>query len=842
MPGEVGRHPSRRTSEHGRWPRGRRPSHIPETGQPKPGEVCLRGPRGMNPHALRVLEYREVLEQVAMRALSELGRARVMALRPVPHLAEAQLELQRVEALALFLGQNRDWVPPDIPDARNGLKRLGLPGNVLEPAELLAIGRLLVSGRHLDEGLARARDALPGLAFLRDGLHVDRALEKAIFAIVDEEGSVLDSASKELRRIRGSLRRAHSRIVQALERYLKTLPERIVLSDASVTIREGRYVIPIRRDGRGEVGGVVMDESSTGTTLFVEPPLAQQLMNDLKSLERDEAREVHRILREQTERLRPILLLLEASQDSMVAFDSLFARARAAQAWDGRAPELIPTGGQELNIVEGRHPLLLAREKGEVVPFHLFLSPGERALVVSGPNTGGKSVFLKALGLISTLAQSGVVPPVGKGTRLPFFTDIFADIGDEQSIAEDLSTYSAHLSNLREIVAEANAGCLVLVDEMGTGTDPQEGAALSRAIIERLVERGALTVVTSHLGALKRLDAPGSGVVNASLQFDPDRIEPTYHLQKGRPGRSYGLAIARRLGFPTELLDQAEGHLPADEARMEDLLSVLERREKEASALVESLSKEKARADQLAAGLREREVELRERERTADDRARKEARKLLLEARSEVEAAIQELRAVGEAQSGEENEMEEVARRARRRVEEAAQRHRERSSMRAGAPPPRDLQPGDRVALTNSGAEGKVVELREDRVVVETAGARLQVPARDLVFRGTSPGAPRKPARGPEASASTWTGPEAHAEAEVDLRGMRVAEVDLALDRAVDQAVLGGLGELRVIHGKGTGALRERVGELLGQDRRVLEYRMGLPGEGGAGVTVVKLK
>jgi DNA mismatch repair protein MutS2 len=537
----------------------------------------------MNPHALSVLEYRAVLEQIAGRALSPLGRTRVLALHPQPYLAAAQEELRRVQELDLFLTQHRDWVAPDIPDALTGLKRLALPGNVLEPLDLYVMGRLLASGRELDEGLGKAETALPSLAFLRDGLHKDKARERAILAIVDEEGSVLDSASKELRRIRASLRRAHSRIVKALEEYLRTLPDRIVLADASVTIREGRYVIPIRREGRGDVGGVVMDESATGATLFVEPPLAQQLMNDLKALERDEAREIHRILREQTESLRPILPLLEATQEALVAFDSLFARARAAEAWDGRAPELLPPGAQELNVVEGRHPLLLAREEGEVVPFHLSLGHGERGLVVSGPNTGGKSVFLKALGLIATLSQSGVVPPVGRGTRIPFFTDVFADIGDEQSIAEDLSTFSAHLSNLKEIVTKADGECLVLIDEMGTGTDPQEGAALSRAIIQALVERGALTVVTSHLGALKRLDAPGSGVVNASLQFDPDRIEPTFQLQKGRPGRSYGLAIARRLGFPPELLDQAEGHLPPDEARMEDLLSILERREKEAS-------------------------------------------------------------------------------------------------------------------------------------------------------------------------------------------------------------------------------------------------------------------
>jgi DNA mismatch repair protein MutS2 len=797
----------------------------------------------MNPHALKVLEFHRVLDQVAGRALSPLGRKRVLELVPGASPVSVQAELQRVEEMALFLDEHRDWVAPEIPDARTALKRLVLEGSLLEPLELFALGRLLSEGRSLDEGLAKAREELPGLAYLRDGLFTDRGLEKAIQKVVDHEGTILDSASKELGRIRSSLRRAHSRIVQALEKYLKSLPDRTVVPDASVSIRDGRYVIPVRREGKGQVGGVVMDESATGLTLFVEPPLAQQLMTELRELERDETREINRILREQTDALRPVLTLLEASQESLVVFDSLFARARAALAWNGRAPVLLPSGDHALVVVEGRHPLLLGRGEGEVVPFHLAMVEGERAMVVSGPNTGGKSVFLKALGLIVTLAQSGVIPPVGKGTRLPIFTNVFADIGDEQSISESLSTFSAHLGNLIEIVMEADSGSLVLVDEMGTGTDPQEGAALSRAILETLVQRGALTVVTSHLGALKRLDGAGTGVVNASLQFDPERIEPTYQLQKGRPGRSYGLAIARRLGFPADLLDHAEKLLPKDEARMEDLLATLERKEMEATSLVDSLASEKARAQRLQVELTEREGELRIRERSAEERAREEARKLLMEARQEVEAAILELRAAAVEMVGDPDLLDEATRTARKRVEEAAQHQRTLlKEGRKGPPPGRNFTPGDRVGLAGSGADGKVVEIRKSRVVVETAGVRVQLPAAELVFKGPALDQEAGGRQKDASLASSWEGPEAEPQSECDLRGMRVAEVDIQLDRAVDQAVMGGLGEIRIIHGKGTGALRQRVTELLASDQRVQEFRMGQPGEGGAGVTMVKFR
>jgi DNA mismatch repair protein MutS2 len=798
--------------------------------------------RIMNPHALQVLEFGRVLEDVAARAVSAPGRARVLELSPGFHLPRLRAELHRVEELASFLERHPDWKVPEIPDARRALKRLAPEGSVLEPGELFSLGRLLAAGRELKEALWEAEAHLPGLGFLKEGLHKDPATERTIRSTVDREGNVLDSASRDLARIRGQLRNAHGRIVQALEKLLRSLPERLVVPDASVTIREGRYVIPLRREGRGEVGGVVLDESATGATLFVEPPVALHLMNELRDLERQEGREVHRILRERTEALRSAFPLLEASQEALVVFDSLLARARAALAWEGRAPEILPPGTQELEVVEGRHPLLLAKGKEGVVPFHLSLQPGERALVVSGPNTGGKSVFLKALGLIVVLAQSGVVPPVGRGTRLPLFHGVFADIGDEQSIAESLSTFSAHLANLKEILAHADSTSLALIDEMGTGTDPQEGAALSRAILEELVSRGTLAVVTSHLGALKRLDSPGSGVVNASLQFDPDRIEPTYHFLKGRPGRSYGLAVARRLGFPRELLDRADGHLPPDEARMEELLSSLERKEKEAAALSEALAREEAGVQRLAEELQERERDLRARERTAEARAREEARSFLLAARQEVEEAIREVRLAGARSSADDEAMEEASRRARRRVEDAARKHRSPGPASRRRGPDGAIAPGDRVSLSGSGAQGTVVEIRDDRALVETSGVRLQVALADLVFRGRPAGSEERAHGSSPALASSWQGPEARAMAEVDLRGLRVADVDGEVDRALDQAVLGGLGEIRIIHGKGTGALRERVGELLALDGRVLDFRIGLHGEGGGGVTVVRLR
>lgn len=797
------------------------------------------GAREGGGHALEVLEFRRVLGRVAERASCDLARERLLALAPGRDAGAIRRELERVGATMRFAEEKPGWGLPTIPDARSALRYLAAEGAVLEPLQLHALGTLLQSSRLVAAEMDGRQVGYEELGTVRALLVLDRPAEEVLARSVDAEGNVLDTASKELKRIRDRLRGAHARIVRQLETYLRSLPERYVVPDASVTIREGRYVIPVRREGRGEVGGAVHDESHTGATLFVEPPVAMEIMNQLRDLEREEAREIRRILGDLTARLAPLRDELAGALDALVDLDTLLARARSALAWGADVPEVLDPGSQAFRLLNARHPLLLDAADRPVVPFDLEVLPGERALVVSGPNTGGKSVFLKATGLAAVLAQAGVVPPVGPGTRIPVFTSFFADIGDEQSISQSLSTFSAHLANLSEIIAGADAHSLVLIDEMGTGTDPAEGAALSRAILEIMVERGAFVVVSSHLGQLKRLAVGGSGIVNASLQFDPDRMEPTYQLVKGRPGRSYGLAIARRLGFPAQVLDRAEGYQEGDEVRMEEVLSGLERRERETEARLMELESEREHAHALRADAEARERALRDAERTARERSREEARKVLMDARQEVEKAIAELKA--EVAAG--VEMEEAARRARRQVEAAASRSASRSARReAGAArrsaPAAGVAPGDAVRVHPSGAKGKVVELRDRRALVEVGTVRMELPVEDLEMAGDA-----SAAQGAEVRRGGWSGPPlAQARTEVDLRGLRVDEMEVELLRALDEAIREDLSDLRIIHGKGTGALRQRVGELLAGDPRVTGYRMGAPREGGAGVTVVALR
>ncbi|MEX2467577.1 MAG: endonuclease MutS2 [Gemmatimonadota bacterium] len=789
----------------------------------------------MSDHALAVLEFERVLERVAERASSEPGRRRIQQLRPRSTLADVARELDRVRATMRFVEERPEWGMPPVPDVEDSLRRLGVSGAVLEAAELFALGVLLSSSRVLARALERVAGDRPELTGVREALIELEDLEKEISRAVDAEDNVLDTASKELRRVRDRLRGAHGRVVKRLEAYLGRMAERFVVPDASVTLREGRYVIPVRREGRREVGGIVHDESQTGATLYVEPPEAIEAMNELRDLEREEVREVRRILASLTDRLAPVHDELRGALSALADFDALHARARVAAAWRAHVPELMDDPKDGIRLVGARHPLLVETEGLEkVIPFDLDLGPGERAVVVSGPNTGGKSVFLKATGLIAALAQSGVVPPVGPGTRLPVFASFYADIGDEQSIAQSLSTFSAHLANLSEIVGRADTRSLVLVDEMGTGTDPAEGAALARSVLEELVARGALTLASSHLGALKRLDGEGTGIVNASLQFDAERMEPTYRLLKGRPGRSYGLAIARRLGFPAEVLDRADGYRDEDEANLEETLTRLEQREREAERLVHELDLERKRTARLSKELEAREQTLSDAEAAHTAQARDDARKLLLDARAEVEDAVQELKRA--AEEGE--DLDEAVHRARRRVEHAAaeQGRAGEGGRPTGRSPraPAGLGTGDRVRLRATGAKGRVTEIRAGRAVVEAGAIKLEVALHDLerIEGGGKPS--------PEATRSgSWSGPDrGAARVEVDLRGLRVHELEVALSRALDEAILEDLPELRIIHGKGTGALRQRVGEMLESDGRVRSVRMGGPTEGGAGVTV----
>jgi DNA mismatch repair protein MutS2 len=812
-------------------------------------EVPDRSGGAPETRALRLLDWEAILGRIALQATSEEGRAHVLELRPRRDPADVGEALRTTdEMVGLLLGG--EWSPPPVPDARAGLRRLAVDGSVLEPRELMAIGALLASARRGRSDLRRRPEELPRLAAIGERLLKDPELERRLGDAFDETGGVADGASPELRRIRRSLRSARASVVRRLEAFIRALPARVQVPDASVTIRAGRYCVPIRREGRSEVGGIVHDESATHQTVFVEPPAAIEPMNRLAELEREERREVERVLRALTAAARPRVRELAASLDALAETDSLYARARWALAHGGTRPEVLDPAAADragIRLVAAHHPLLLAAGEPSV-PFDLDLAEDETVLLVSGPNAGGKTVLLKTVGVTALLAQAGVIPPVGPGTRLPLFRRYFAVIGDEQSIAASLSSFSAQVASLEDALSRAGPSSLVLLDEVGANTDPAEGAALAAAVLLRLAGQARLTVATTHLGALKALAAEDARIVNASLQFDTAALRPTFRLLRDRPGRSYALEIARRLGLPEDVLAAARARLGDEERRTELLLAELERREAELERLTGEARVRERRTREREASSEETERRLAVREKRLEREGRAQAERYLREARREVEAEIERLRAAFARATGDGPEAGTAAEKAVGAVRSRLERRlRDSRSLTRGEeerpePGPELLEPGARVRSRSLGLTGTVGERRGDRAVLVTGEVRIEVPIADLEparpgAHGGSAGRGTRPVRSPDRPL-----PELAVRTEVDLRGLRVEEVAATLQPAVDAAVVSDLPFVRVIHGKGTFAVRDEVRRLLAADPRVRRLRPGGFEEGGAGVTVVDFK
>lgn len=808
------------------------PGHA-SAGTPLPLPPPL--PSEWTAEALETVEFRPVLELVARHAAGPLGAARVRGRWPTDDVASIEDELGRLGEVAALFRRGDALLAEPIPDVFRALGRLRIEGSVLEGVELGGIQRALAAARLVHADLRRVAELAPRAALLARPLP-ERSIERRFEQALDPDGNLLDAASPRLAAARRGVQAARQRLIRRLESLLRSLDTSSAPADASVTIRAGRYVIPVRRDSRSRPAGIIHDESGSAGTLFIEPSDAIDLGNALREAEVAEERETLRVLRELTDLLRPELPLVRDVVEMCVAVDDLVARARYAVEVGGEVPA-VAAAPAPLAIVGGRHPLLLAGVD-PVVPFDLELSTGECTLLISGPNTGGKTVLLKAVALAAALAQSGIVPPMGAGSRLPVFRRFFADIGDRQSIAASLSTFSAHVRMLRRILRDADDATLVLLDEVGSGTDPAEGAALAAATLVSLARRGATTLATTHLGALKNLATHAIGVVNASLQFDSATLAPTYRFLKGVPGRSYGLAIARRLGVASDILADAEARVPDAERNLDALLAAVEERERELKLAQAALGERSVDVESQAARLAlqaesqaAREAELTRREKDAERRAREQARAFLLEARQRVEEALGAARGAADDTSS--------AREARRLVEEGIKAAGEAlseltTSPDSSGPAPNTIDVGQRVRIP-TGTVGDVLEVRADgRLVVRVGAMRMVVDANTVTpVVAASRAAPSPPA----ASFSLATPPAAM---EIDLRGMSGDEAESATVAAVDAAVLAEQPYLRIIHGMGTGVVRDRVRRVVQSDRRVRKFEFAPRNQGGTGVTIVE--
>ncbi|MEJ5248997.1 MAG: endonuclease MutS2 [Caldilinea sp.] len=808
----------------------------------------------MNPRTLRVLEYPKILERLAHYCAFSGGAELAASLLPSDDLTTVQEWLAQTREAYQLLGQKDDISFGGVSDLRPLLDRAER-GAVLLPPDLLEIKFTLQRARQLRTLLTRLEPSFPHLAEMAAGIEPCDHLVEQIGQCINDRGDVVDSASPELARIRSELRIAQERLLSTLDRIVHSADIKPYLQEALVTQRQGRYVIPVRAEYKGAIEGIIHDQSASGATLFIEPLKVVQQNNAVRELELQEEKEVRRILLELSTAVAEEAVYLRRNVQALARLDFTFAKARFAYALDAVVPEMLPFQprrsqqkrdeteeitahpGSVIDLRRARHPLL---DPQTVVPIDVYLDDETYIIVITGPNTGGKTVTLKTVGLLALMAQSGLMIPADAGSRLSVFEGIYADIGDEQSIEQNLSTFSSHMTNIIAILEEADPRSLVLLDELGAGTDPEEGSALAMALLENLRDRGITTFATTHYSDLKLYAHNTPGVRNASVEFDVETLSPTYELSIGLPGRSNALTIARRLGLNPVIVEKAESIVRPDTLQADKLLDDIRRARQEALEAAERAKARERQAQLLEADLRYQLAQIEQARRTviAETRAlmqaefeaaRKEIEQLRRQARSGFGASV--------------TAHEEFLARAEKELARRSQATEEvnRRVVVPGSPEERltgAIEVGDVVWVPSLQASGEVLAIHSasNEADVQLGNFRLKLPIKRLELR-------QKAVK--EAAASGVTirmeAPANSPGLELDLRGERVEEGLERLERYLNEAYRARLPFVRIIHGHGTGAMKSAVREALKHHPLVGAMRAGEAGEGGDGVTMVKL-
>jgi DNA mismatch repair protein MutS2 len=825
------------------------------------------------------LEWPEVLALLAREGRTPMGRELVEATMPLAEPDAVRRALRETAQARAALGQT--GAPPweGVVDVRPTLEAARVPGSVAEAADLAALIPLLeAAGRLRAYGRAIAPVA-PDLAAGLAGFPQQKGLADLLGRSIDADGQLRDDASPALRRARGRIRDLRREIVKRLEAYFGAPGAEATFQERYVTVRHGRYVLPIRAEAKGRLRGIVHDRSQSGATLFVEPEAMVEANNDLVQATRDEEIEIVRILAALTDAVREALPELDALVAGIGGLDLIFARGALAE----RMEAVEPVIGEARDVVlpGARNPLLIAQAwrgalagrgaaegepsesvagrgaaEGEpsesvVIPMDIEIHADRPLLVITGPNAGGKTVALKTLGLLALMAQAGCHVPARPGARLPVFSQCFAIVGDEQSVAENLSTFSAFVKQLLDVLEHVDEHSLVLLDELGAGTDPDDGAALAQAVLEHLAERGALVAASTHLEPLKGFASTHPRARNASVEFDPERLAPTFRLVYDRPGQSYALSIGARLGLPPALIERAHAHRSTQQRQLQELLARLDDRDRRDAERTAALERREAESAGLLARAQAELEAARATAREAVARAKAEAQRLVTEVRRHVNDEWDRLKRAEKSRP----ELE----RARRRLVETAQRVEQTAGAAAPAPALGGAAaPGDRVEVAHLGLKGEVLAIDGEIATVQAGAVTVKVPlqAITVVARG---GAGRGDvARGEGVMYSrprmgTGLGAKAGARGavavpgksgvpgELHLIGRTTDEARDLLEKYLDDAFLAGLTTVRIIHGKGTGALRRAVEDVLGGHPLIAEHRPGAPSEGGGGATVATL-
>ena len=791
---------------------------------------------------LETLEYPKILERLARHTSFSAGRELALALQPSTEAAEVRRRQQETSEARALQDLKPDVGLAGARDVRP-LVRRAYVGATLLPQELLEVRETLVVGRTLKRTLSRLGGQFPLLANRAQWIEECTDLVNEIGRCINDRAEVVDAASPALARIRQELAGARDRLLERLQRLLASelAP---YLQEAIITQRSGRYVVPIRAEAKGRVQGIVHDESASGATLFIEPLATVELNNRWRELEIEEQHEVERILASLSAQVAENGAWIQRTVEVLADLDLAFAKGRYSYELRAVQPRLWEEGKEPgepkprapLTLLKARHPLLNPQT---VVPIDVWLGGDVRVLVVTGPNTGGKTVALRTVGLLALMHQAGLHVPADADSILPVFSGVYADIGDEQSIEQSLSTFSSHMTTIIDILRRAGPGSLVLLDELGAGTDPVEGSALAQAVIRALLARDLLAMATTHYSELKLFAYATPGVSNASVEFDVETLSPTYELTIGLPGRSNALAIAKRLGLPQGIIDEATALVAPESLQADALLAEIKAARAEAQEALARARESRAEAEALRERLARELAAIDETRRQVIDEARAQVQR-------ELEAVRSELRTIS-AGLATETLTQDWLRQAAERVRQLEKEALPAPPPAPPTPPAGPLEVGDTVFVPSLGQTGELVSLAGDEAEVQVGSFRLRTRAAGLELRH------RAPSRGGSGTArGSGTAPEATAlprvaqvtpppGMELDLRGRRVEDALPELDKYIDSAYLAGLPFVRIIHGKGTGALRQVVREALAQHPLVASYKPGEREEGGEGVTVAQL-
>ncbi len=781
----------------------------------------------MEERDLQTLEFFKILEKLASYASFEGSRELALSLRPSPDEKEVELRLRETAEAISLLQEKADLPIAGASDIRPILDRASKL-QILLPQELNAVKSTILAAVRLRRALTRYADKAPLLSGKARGIEDYTWLAREIGQAVSEQGDILDDASPELKRLRRELRETRELLLNRLHEIISSPSISPFIQEPIVTERHGRFVIPVKAQFKSRIPGLIHDISASGVTVFLEPLEVVELGNRFRELQLLEEEEIRRVLARLTRLIAEEELYLRRAVEIMAEIDLAFAKARYALATSSTIPRLVPWKGPVLRdsfvhpgstlyLKRARHPLLDPRR---VVPVDIYITDDYFILVITGPNTGGKTVTLKTAGLLALMAQAGLAIPAEEGSSLSVFRGIYADIGDEQSIEQSLSTFSSHMGNIIRILNRADSRSLVILDELGAGTDPVEGAALARALLAHLRGRSITTLVATHISELKAYAYATPGVENASMEFDPETLAPTYTLKIGLPGQSNALVIASRLGLDPEIIRQARDFLPPQRLEAEALLAQIQESLRQAREMEEEARRTLEKAKQWEEEVRQRLEEL-ERDRS---RILEEARKQAQEEIEKLRAELARLKARVEFQRSPEA------------VKEALQEIQKLEESLPSPPPPPIPGPisvGDHVWVHGLNSFGEVIALMDGEAVVLVDNWRVRVPLDRLEKRQS--------ARLSVPQAETVVVPKpSKVPGEISLRGMKVEEALFLLDHYLDQAFLAGLEKVRVIHGKGTGALRQALWEYLAEHPLVASFYHAHPHEGGEGVTIVK--